>query len=387
MDRESIPDSSVNGPGEEHAAETSLHAHIEGLWFLLEQAPMGLVVAEAPSGRIVVFNDEAARILGHPLIPAASDTEYVSYGAIHIDGTPLEPEEHPLAQALAGYDVRDETVRYRRGDGTVVRLSVNASPIRSASGRILGATTTFIDVTERYLLETRVRSRLERLVEARSLEATERASELDRLNGSLMAISNGLEERVRQRTAQLAYQAQHDALTGLPNRVLFEERLERAVASAERYGRRLAILFLDLDGFKLVNDTFGHDVGDRVLKQAARRLRSALRRSDTLARFGGDEFVVLVSEIKEPDDAREVALALLSALIEPFEVPRNRVTLSASIGVSIFPDDAQDAAKLRRHADTAMYQAKESGGNRVGVYRSLEDQALFATSFIAAQDE
>ena len=349
-------------------ARQGLLEQAEGLRALLEQAPTGLVVAEAPSGRIVVFNEEATRILGHAIIPADRGTDYANYGAIHVDGTPYEPSEHPLARALAGEIVRDQTVRYRRGDGTTVRLSVGASPVRACGGQIIGAVTTFIDTTERYLLETRVRRRLERLVEERALQASERTSEFDRLNASLRAISDGLEEKVRQRTAELAYQAQHDHLTGLPNRVLFEERLERAVASAERYGRRLALLFFDLDGFKLVNDTFGHDVGDRVLKELGQRLRTCLRRSDTLARYGGDEFVVLVSEIKEADDAREVALALLSTLVEPFEVPGDRAVLSASIGVSIYPDDAEDASKLRRHADAAMYGAKTTGGAGIVIY-------------------
>ena len=357
--------------------QQALVEKVEPLRFLLEQVPMGLVVAEAPSGRIVVFNEEARRILGHPIIEAESQSEYVHYGAIHIDGTPYDPAEHPLARALAGEDVRDQVVRYRRSDGQVIRLSANASPIRSASGHLLGAATTFIDVSERYLLEERVRSRLERMVEERSIEASQRASELDRLNASLRAISDGLEEKVRQRTAELAYQAQHDALTKLPNRVLFEERLERAVASAERYGRKLAVLFIDLDGFKAINDGFGHDAGDRVLTQAARRLRAALRRSDTLARYGGDEFIVLVSEIRESNDACEVGSALLSSLVEPFEIPGHRIVLTASIGVSVYPDDALDASRLKRLADAAMYRAKDAGTNRLEVHREHDGTLAF----------
>jgi diguanylate cyclase len=228
--------------------------------------------------------------------------------------------------------------------------------------------TTFIDMTDRYWSEVRLRSRLERLVVERTLEVSQRASELERLNASLRAISDGLEEKVRQRTAQLAYQAQHDYLTGLPNRVLFEERLERAVASAHRYGRKLAVLFLDLDGFKAVNDTWGHDAGDHVLKQVARRLPLGLRNSDTLARFGGDEFVVLATEINQPEDAGEVARALLESLVGPYEVMGQEVPLRASIGISVFPLDALEASRLLRHADTAMYAAKEAGGNDIVFY-------------------
>jgi diguanylate cyclase (GGDEF)-like protein len=151
--------------------------------------------------------------------------------------------------------------------------------------------------------------------------------------------------------------------------VLFEERLERAVASAERYGRRLAVLFLDLDGFKLINDTYGHDVGDRVLKQVAGRLPAGLRSSDTLARFGGDEFVVLVTEIGHPLDAREVALALLESLPGPYDVLGDQVLLRASIGICVYPEDGPDASKLLRHADLAMYEAKEKGGNCIAFHR------------------
>jgi diguanylate cyclase (GGDEF)-like protein/PAS domain S-box-containing protein len=355
----------------------SLLDQVAGLQVLFDQVPTGMVVAEAPSGRIVMFNTEAARILGHPVIPASDHAEYVHYGAIHTDGTLYEPHEHPLARALAGDVVRDETVRYRRGDGTVARLSASASPIRSSNGSLLGAVTTFIDVTERYWAEVRLRSRLERLVVERTLEVNQRATELDRLNASLRAISDGLEEKVRQRTAELAFQAHHDYLTGLPNRVLFEERLERAVASAERYGRRLAVLFLDLDGFKIVNDTHGHDAGDRVLKQVARRLPAGLRSSDTLARFGGDEFVVLVTEIVHPLDAREVAVALLETLQGPYELLGDQIVLRASIGISVYPEDGPDASKLLRNADVAMYEAKENGGNGVLFHTEPIGSTLF----------
>jgi diguanylate cyclase (GGDEF)-like protein/PAS domain S-box-containing protein len=366
------------------AAAAGLLDQVAGLRFLFDQAPIGLVVAEAPSGRIVMFNAEASRILGHELIPASDRAEYTHYGAVHVDGSRYQPHEHPLARALAGEVVRDETVRYRRGDGTMARLSASAAPVRLSNGRILGAVTTFTDVTARYSAEVRLRWRLERLVEERTREVTERSLELDRLNASLRAISDGLEERIRQRTAQLAYQAHHDHLTGLPNRVLFEERLERAVASAERYGRRLAVLFLDLDGFKAVNDTFGHDAGDEVLKQVAQRLPTGLRSSDTLARFGGDEFVVLVTDLSRPSDAREVARSLLAVLSRPFEVAGFHLSVTASVGVSIYPDDARDASKLQRHADTAMYVAKECDGERIEFFSTGAELRRFGGVDLAA---
>jgi diguanylate cyclase (GGDEF)-like protein/PAS domain S-box-containing protein len=359
--------------------------HVEGLRLLLEQAPTGLVVAEAPSGRVVLCNEEARRILGSVTTEAEGAPRCGLEGMIHVDGTPVEPARHPIARALAGEAVRAEMVLYRRREGTVARLSISASPVRSSAGSVLAAISTFIDVTDRYLLETRVRLRLERLVEERSQQASERATELDRLHADLRAISERLEERVRQRTAELVQQARRDPLTGLPGRVAFEERLEHALANAERYARKLALVILDFDGFKAVNDTWGHDVGDRILQETAGRLQASLRRSDTLARYGGDEFVVLVSEIQESDDAREVAEAVLSTVMVPFDVPGDRVALSASVGVSVYPDDARDVGRLRRHADAAMYAAKESGGNAVSVYGSAEAQRLVEPHALTSQ--
>jgi diguanylate cyclase (GGDEF)-like protein/PAS domain S-box-containing protein len=342
---------------------------------LLDQFPAGLLVAEAPSGRIVVYNGEAERILGHPLIPVAGTAEYVEYGAVHADGRRFEPEDHPLSRALVGETCHHATVRYRRGDGRIVRLSVNAAPIRDASGRIVAAVTTFADVTERLSTEESLRLGLERLVRERTLELTERSAELDRVNAELRALSDGLEEQVRTRTAELeasrarlVHQAQHDHLTGLPNRILLEERVERAVAAASRYGRCLAVLFLDLDGFKGVNDTFGHSAGDEVLRQVAGRFASSLRSSDTLARMGGDEFVALVSDLQQPSDALEVAHALLDTMTEPYGLRGRAITLTVSIGVSVFPDDALEAVVLQQHADTAMYRAKKAGKNRVAFF-------------------
>jgi diguanylate cyclase (GGDEF)-like protein/PAS domain S-box-containing protein len=342
---------------------------------LLEQLPMGLVVAEAPSGRVVVFNGEAERILGHPLIPVEDASGYTRYGAIHADGTIFEPSEHPLARALAGETCEAETVRYRRGDGSIVRLSVNAAPVRDSRDEIVAAVTTFVDVTERRAVEERFRHRLESLVHERTRELEARSAELDRVNAELRALSDKLEEMVRVRTAELeasrarlAHQAQHDHLTGLPNRILLEERLERSVAAATRHGRTLAVLFLDLDGFKAVNDAFGHNAGDEVLREVAQRLRTTLRNSDTAARLSGDEFVALVPDLRHEDDAHEVAKALLDAISLPYHLRGGTVTLTVSIGVSVFPDDAREAVTLQQHADTAMYRAKHGGKGRIELY-------------------
>jgi diguanylate cyclase (GGDEF)-like protein/PAS domain S-box-containing protein len=157
--------------------------------------------------------------------------------------------------------------------------------------------------------------------------------------------------------------ALHDSLTGLPNRITFNERLTRAIAQARRHERTLAVLFIDLDRFKLINDTLGHEAGDQLLRDAAERLVANLRAGDTVARLGGDEFVVLLEEVGERHFAGSVCDKLISALGAPFKVKGREYHVTASIGVSVFPDDGEDAATLLKNADIAMYRAKEEGRN------------------------
>lgn len=169
-------------------------------------------------------------------------------------------------------------------------------------------------------------------------------------------------ERKRQQE-QLLYQAHYDALTGLPNRFLCLDRLEQSVKAARRHGWRSALLFLDLDDFKKVNDALGHEVGDRVLVSAAARLREAVREEDTVGRLGGDEFVVLIGNIVEPADVCPVAEKIVQAFQQVFPVMGRHVMLTASLGVAIYPDDGENPAVLLRNADTAMYYTKTRGGD------------------------
>jgi diguanylate cyclase (GGDEF)-like protein/PAS domain S-box-containing protein len=168
---------------------------------------------------------------------------------------------------------------------------------------------------------------------------------------------------VRAITQKLAYAAHHDALTGLPNRVLFESRLAQAMALARRHNCEVAALFLDLDRFKLVNDACGHLVGDRLLQSVARLLQQCVRNTDTVSRFGGDEFVVLLSEISHPADAVAFAEKILHALRIPHTIDQHSLLATASIGIGLYPHDGIDPQTLLRNADAAMYQAKRSGGN------------------------
>lgn len=162
-------------------------------------------------------------------------------------------------------------------------------------------------------------------------------------------------------TEQLSHQAQHDALTGLPNRLLFQDRLQQALAMAQRNQQQVAVLYMDLDRFKHINDTLGHSSGDALLRQAAGRLEACVRKSDTLARLGGDEFVVVVTELHDAQDAMRVATKLIDALRVPFQVEGNELFVSVSVGISIYPDDGATGEILMANADAAMYRAKEKG--------------------------
>jgi len=164
------------------------------------------------------------------------------------------------------------------------------------------------------------------------------------------------------------FMAMHDGLTGLPNRVMFDERLGRAIAQARRHERALAVLFVDMDRFKVINDTLGHEAGDFVLREAAQRLLDNLRAGDTVARLGGDEFVILLEEVTDPLYVGSVSRKLIEALASPFVIGGREYNVTASIGVSSFPEDGQDATTLLKHADVAMYRAKEKGKNAFEFY-------------------
>ncbi|HEY9098507.1 MAG TPA: EAL domain-containing protein [Thiobacillus sp.] len=168
--------------------------------------------------------------------------------------------------------------------------------------------------------------------------------------------------------SRLEHLSQHDPLTSLPNRLLLNDRLAKAVQRAERHGRQLAVLFLDLDRFKAVNDSQGHPVGDQLLRIVAKRLATMLRKTDTLARLGGDEFVLLAEDIQSKDDVANLANKLLNTLITPFELEGRAFHLTGSVGISLYPTDGTDPVALIRNADSAMYQAKSQGRNSFHFY-------------------
>jgi diguanylate cyclase (GGDEF)-like protein/PAS domain S-box-containing protein len=163
--------------------------------------------------------------------------------------------------------------------------------------------------------------------------------------------------------ARISYLATRDPLTELPNRVLFNDRLEQGIVAARRSGQSLALLFIDLDRFKYINDSLGHQVGDLLLKEVAARMLNCIRKGDTLSRLGGDEFVVTLEGLQQAEDAAQVAGKIIRALARPIEIGPHTLTTSCSIGISIYPDDAEDDRTLMKNADTAMYHAKERGRN------------------------
>lgn len=168
---------------------------------------------------------------------------------------------------------------------------------------------------------------------------------------------------LRQRDAQIRHLAFHDALTGLPNRSLIDDRLEHALARASRTGGCLALAFVDLDGFKVVNDTLGHDIGDLLLKEVASRIRTRLRAMDTVARLGGDEFLILMEDVGSVADCETLAQDVIATIGQPVTLRGQSVKVGASVGVAMFPKCGGDSAQLTKAADTAMYAAKAAGRN------------------------
>jgi len=243
-----------------------------------------------------------------------------------IDATTRDAPRNPLEQAMELDTVVGLTpncLLIDRG-GSETAIEDSASPIHDRRGVVTGAVIVFRDVSE-----------------------------------------------ARARSRQALHLAHHDALTALPNRMLLDDRLNRAMAAARRHSRRLAVLFLDLDRFKHVNDSRGHVAGDMVLQSVAHRLVASVRNTDTVSRQGGDEFVVLLPEIAHADDAAVSAKKILGAFEAPHDVAHPPLHVTATIGISLYPDDGPDAQTLVRRADTAMYCAKSSGRN---TYRFFERQ-------------
>jgi len=233
-----------------------------------------------------------------------------------LDGTSRRPIPNPMAEAIAqnrNMHLPPNSVLIRR-DGFEIPIEDSVAPIHDRQGRPAGAVIAFRDVTA-----------------------------------------------ARTMALRMAHAAEHDFLTGLPNRMLLNDRIRQAIAVAPRHKKQVAVLFLDLDGFKHINDSLGHAIGDKLLQSIARRLADCVRASDTVSRLGGDEFVVLLSEVRDLEEAAIAAGRMLEAVAKVHFIDRRELQVTTSIGVSLYPGDGLDAETLIKNADDAMYRAKDKG--------------------------
>ena len=290
----------------------------EDFRLLYDTHPHPMWICDSPKGQFLTANEAATKEYGY------SKAEFQAMRMSELE-LPSDTEAEEVDSVL-GEPAEGVRVRHRHKDGRVV----------------------WVNVVEREIVYLGQEARL---VIARNI--TERLK-LDR---------------------ELSHRAQHDALTGLPNRQLLEERLEQSLQMCRVEDRRAAVLTIDVDHFKLINDTYGHLVGDECLKEVAARLKSKIRKVDTIARTGGEEFTAVVSGLNKATDAEKVAASLMRVFEAPVELQFGALGVTVSIGVAVYPDDATDATTLRRLSDEAMYRAKRAGRNRAA-YTAEKTQVL-----------
>ena len=279
----------------------------EARYRLIAENSTDMISRSTPRGRFLYVSDAARQILGYTPDEMAGHSIF-EYALA---------EDHPILRRVDLFDTPQTfSYRVRRKDGEVIWFESRNRALRDANG----------NVTE------------------------------------VVAVSRDVSER-RRAEEQIEYQAYHDALTGLPNRALFRDRLTIALAHAKRQQSPVALMFLDLDRFKNVNDTLGHSLGDELLRAIATRLRSVLREGDTIARMGGDEFTVLLMDLKKPEDAVTIAQKLLEIISYPIRIDGQELYVTTSIGIALYPTDGETAEALLQCADGAMYRAKEAGRN------------------------
>ena len=266
-------------------------------------------------GRILDCNESFARIFGY-----SSREEVLRQAAWDFYQKP-EDREAALAKLLERQSLTNYELCLKRKDGSLVWVLESESLLEGPDGRLSVIEGTTIDITER--------------------------------------------KRAEEQVKHLAF---HDPLTSLPNRLLFNDRLTLAVAQAHRHNQKMAVLFLDLDRFKVINDSLGHSVGDELLRQVAERIQEHVREGDTVARLGGDEFTLLVPGINVEEDAAKIARKICDAIHAPFWIDGRELFVTTSLGVSVYPSDGHDAETLVRNADSAMYRAKEQGRDNYQLY-------------------
>lgn len=312
------------------SANRKLEDERERLQVTLRSIGDGVVSTDA-HGHVTYMNPAAENMCGWSRDEAHGHP--VSEVVVALDEETLAPTKSLTEVAATSGDLSRHAgeIVLRARDGALLPAEEVAAPLHDADGRFLGVVTTFRDVSS-----------------------------------------------MRALTAELGYLATHDSLTGLPNRALLKDRLTQEVAHAERNGSRLALLYLDLDLFKDVNDTLGHAAGDELLKQVSVRLQGCVRRTDTVSRLGGDEFVVLLTEFASLAYLSELGAKIAERLSASYAIRADKVEISASVGISVFPEDGSDAETLMKHADTAMYHAKAHGRDNVQFFAAQMNKRALA---------
>lgn len=335
---------------------------------IAEQETLERAIRENVLDGIITMNEQGVIESSNPAVE-----NMFGYQPHELDGQPVEHlmrqtesahhQHHVQAYLDSGREKilgMNRDVIGRRKDGREITLSIGVTEIRSNGRRLfIGALRDITEQREAERVLKRSRAELEALVEQRTRE----------LNESNQRLRQEIDKHKRTQS-ELEHIASHDPLTHLPNRSLFTEHLRHSLARARRRKLQTALLFIDLDDFKPVNDVHGHETGDRMLQAVARRLAAITRNEDLVARIGGDEFtLVLAGEAEIRERAATVAAKILDALGEPFAVDNLELRLGASIGISLYPIDAEDDESLLRHADHAMYLAKQQGRNCFTFYQ------------------
>lgn len=319
-------------------AEAAVRRERSFLQQVIDGVPESILVV-APDHRVLLMNDTARALAPRTDAEGTLTCHQLSHGR----GTPCVDGGCPLEEAVRSR--RPSTVLHRQTDarGELRFVEVEATPLLDPDGALVGVIETRRDVTDR----------------------------------------KRTEDDLREQSRRLSFQATHDRLTGLANRTLLLDRLNEALAKARRVDHRVAVLFVDLDRFKPINDRFGHETGDAMLQVLGRRLRQAVREGDTVARIGGDEFVVVLEGLADASSAANVARKVIDTLSVPVEHGGHELQVGASIGIAVFPTDGADDELLLRAADLAMYEAKLEGG-RGFRYHAAQDENDPAAPALAA---
>ena len=332
---------------QKHAEESLRNALLENQ-AILDSAVLGISVVE--HGYNLRCNAKMEELFGY----GPGEMNHLSVQAFYpdLEGWKLARNETAHDFSAGRVNASEHLLQRKDGSHFWARLSGRPFDLTQPNGRSVWLVD---DITARREAADAV-SRARDELEVRVLERTAE------LAGANALLQGEIVER-RQAEARVHHMAYHDSLTGLPNRALLSDRLDRAMLAAQRSERRLAVMFIDLDRFKTINDSLGHMTGDQLLKEVASRLCRAVRASDTVARLGGDEFVVLVPGIRSAEEATQVAEKIIEALSDSFPLEGRTLHITPSIGICVYPDDGGDVETLMRHADAAMYHAKASGRN------------------------